>query len=71
MIGRIGEMGRPPSQWERPGRSHVFFAVEADMHHGSLGALALSTLPIEMRNATSGSDAPMLSRVELLPVPQG
>jgi len=71
MIGRIGQMGRSSLQWERPGRSHIFFAVEADMHHGSLAALALSTLPIEMRDATSGSDAPMLSRVALLPVLQG
>ena len=41
LTGRIGVMGTPAEHWYYPGRDHTFFAVEADIHHGDLVALAL------------------------------
>ena len=41
MTGRIGLMGTPAEHWYYAGRDHMFFAVEADIHHGELTALAL------------------------------
>ena len=67
MAGRIGAMGTPPHEWYYAGRDHVFFAVEPDIHHGSLAALALPPLPPEVRENLTGSDHLELARVELLP----
>ena len=41
MTGRIGVMGTPAEHWYHAGRDHIFFAVEADIYHGDLSALAL------------------------------
>jgi hypothetical protein len=49
MTGRIGPMGAPAEQWYYVGRDHIFFAGEADMHHGELGALALPAHPPGIR----------------------
>ena len=62
MTGRIGVMGTA-EQWYHAGRDHVFFAVEADIHHGDLSALALPALPPGCANASpetasSNSSAP-------------
>jgi hypothetical protein len=35
MTGRIGVMGTPPEHWYYAGRDHLFFAIEADIHHAT------------------------------------
>jgi hypothetical protein len=67
MKGRIGAMGRPPHEWYYAGRDHVLFAVEPDIHQGSLAALALPALPRNVRANLTGSDHIEVGRVELLP----
>ena len=66
MTGRIGVMGTA-EQWYHAGRDHVFFAVEADIHHGELSALALPALPPGMRQRLTGDRELELERAELLP----
>jgi hypothetical protein len=64
MKGAIGIQGTPrPAQWKYHGRRHVFFALEEDIHRGSLQALALPHLPPHAR----GEDQLNLQRVELFP----
>ena len=67
MTGRIGAMGSAPLEWYYGGREHVFFAVEPDIHHDSLVALALPPLPPAVREQLTGSDQLTLSGVELAP----
>jgi hypothetical protein len=67
MTGRIGVMGTGPEQWYHAGRDHVFFAVEADIHHGSLAALALPARPPALRERLNGTRELELERVALLP----
>jgi hypothetical protein len=69
MSGRIGAMGTPPHEWYYAGRDHVFFAAEPDIHHGSLGALALPPLPATVRGPLVGTAQLDLTRVDLLPGP--
>ena len=45
LTGRIGVMGTAAEHWYYPGRDHTFFAIEADIHHGDLSALALPGRP--------------------------
>jgi hypothetical protein len=66
MTGRIGVMGTA-EQWYHAGRDHVFFAVEADIHHGDLSALALPALPPGLRQRLTGDRELELERAELLP----
>ncbi len=47
MTGRIGAMGTPPEHWYYAGRDHLFFAVEGDIHHRDLSALALPPTPLD------------------------
>jgi hypothetical protein len=48
------------------GREHMLFAVESDLHHRSLAALALPRLPPTLRNKLEGSAQLQLDRVELI-----
>ncbi len=67
MTGRIGKTGTTAEHWYHPGRDHIFFAVEADLHHGDLSALALPSRPPGLRQRLTGSDDLELTRVLLLP----
>jgi hypothetical protein len=65
--GRLGVMGTGPESWYHAGRDHAFFAVEADIHHGNLFALALPPHPPGLRQRLTGSRDLELERVALLP----
>ena len=67
MTGRIGMMGTGPEHWYHAGRDHMFFAVEADLHHGDLTALALPARPPGLRERLTGTRELELERVALLP----
>jgi hypothetical protein len=67
MTGRIGQMGTPAEHWYHAGREHIFFAVEADIHHADLSALALPPRPPGLRRRLTGTDELQLTRVLLLP----
>ena len=67
LTGRIGVMGTPAEHWYYPGRDHTFFAIETDIHHGDLSALALPGRPPGLRERLTGSRDLALERVALLP----
>ena len=67
LTGRIGVMGTGPEHWYHPARDHTFFAVEADIHHGNLSALALPARPPGLRQRLTGTRDLELERVALLP----
>ena len=67
LTGRVGVMGTPPEHWYFAGRDHLFFAVESDIHHGDLSALALPQLPPSLRERLAGARDLELTEVELLP----
>ncbi|MGH2946711.1 MAG: replication-relaxation family protein [Solirubrobacteraceae bacterium] len=67
MTGRLGVMGTQPEHWYFPGRDHLFFAVEPDVHHRSLAALALPALPPGLRERLTGTTDLEITRVALLP----
>ena len=67
MTGRIGALGTGPEHWYYPGRDHVFFALEADIHHRDLSALALAPRPAGLRERLTGERDLELTRVTLLP----
>jgi Replication-relaxation len=67
MTGRIGVMGTTPEHWYYPGRDHVFFTQEADLHHHDLTALALPARPPALRERLAGTRELRLERVQLLP----
>ena len=67
LTGRIGMMGTSAEHWYYAGRDHTFFAVEADIHHGDLSALALAPGPPGLRERLTGSRELRLTRVALLP----
>ena len=69
MTGRIGVMGTRAEHWYYAGRDHLFFAVEADIHHGDLSALALPPNPPGLRERLTGSRELALDRVRLLSDP--
>ena len=57
LTGRIGVMGAPADQWYYPGREHMLFARETDLHGGRLNVFALPSLPPSLReNLTGDSD---------------
>ena len=66
LTGRIGIMGTTAEHWYYAGRDHIFFAVEADIHHGDLSALALPPQPPGLRDRL-GTRELELTRVALLP----
>ncbi len=55
MTGRIGAMGAPAEHWYYAGRDHLFFAVEEDIHHAELTALALPSQPPGLRERLAGT----------------
>ncbi len=59
MTGRISVIGTGPEHWYHAGRDHTFFTIEADLHHGSLAALAL---PPSRPGCAIGSPANASSR---------
>ncbi|MHB1569774.1 MAG: DUF5710 domain-containing protein [Solirubrobacteraceae bacterium] len=67
MTGRIGVMGTSAEHWYYAGRDHTFFAVETDIHHGDLSALALPDQPLGLRERLTASRELALTRVALLP----
>jgi hypothetical protein len=60
-------MGTQAEHWYYPGRDHMFFAIEADIHHGDLSALALPARPPGLRERLTGDRELGLERVALLP----
>ena len=62
-------MGSTPNHWYYAGRDHVFFAIEADIHHRDLGALALPAHPPGLREMLTKSRELALDRVSLLTEP--
>jgi len=68
MRGAIGVQGTAAQDWYYAGRDHVFFALEEDLHRGSLAALALPGVPPALR-ARLGSEGLTLDRVRLLSDP--
>jgi hypothetical protein len=66
MKGAVGIQGTAPTDWYYAGRDHVFFAMEEDVYHGSLHALALPPLPPDLRGRL-GDDGLQMARVSLLP----
>jgi Replication-relaxation/Type IV secretion-system coupling protein DNA-binding domain len=68
MTGRIGVMGSPVEHWYYAGRDHLLFAVEEDIHHGQLSALALPPHPSGLREQIAGSRELGLKRVSLLAI---
>ena len=67
MTGRVGAFGTGPEHWYHASRDHMFFAVEGDIHHGDLSALALPALPPGLRERLTGTRELKLERVALLP----
>jgi Replication-relaxation len=66
MTGRIGVMGTPAEHWYYAGRDHLFFAAEADIHHGELSALVLPSQPPTLRDHLTGSRELGLDAVSLV-----
>jgi hypothetical protein len=60
-------MGTQAEHWYYPARDHTFFAIETDIHHGDLTALALPARPPGLRERLTGSRDLSLERVALLP----
>jgi hypothetical protein len=67
LTGRIGVMGSPAEHWYYAGRDHLFFAEEADIHHGRLDACALPPQPPGLRQRLTGDRGLELVRVTVLP----
>jgi len=66
VVGRIGHQDMPPHHWRYPGREHLLFTTEELIHHGSLLAWKLATLPPDARTA-AGDDGPTAQLVTILP----
>jgi hypothetical protein len=66
VTGRIGVMGSPAENWHYAGRDHLFFASEADIHHGELTSVTLPAQPPGLRERLTGSRELPLGRVSLL-----
>jgi hypothetical protein len=67
MRGSIGVTGSPAHERYYPGRQHMWFANESDIHNGDLTMLALPALPPQVRDALDGTRAVPLTRVLLFP----
>jgi hypothetical protein len=67
LTGRVGVMGAPADQWYYPGREHLLFARETDIHRGRLSAFALPSLPPKVRENLNGDRHVPLQPVLLLP----
>jgi hypothetical protein len=65
---RIAKAGTPDRDWPFPGRRSILFALERDIHHGSVRAFGVPDDPPNMRVTTSG-DQPVrdeLRQVQLI-----
>jgi hypothetical protein len=67
LTGRVGVMGAPADQWYYPGREHLLFARETDLHGGRLNVFALPSLPPSVRENLTGDRQLSLRPVLLLP----
>ncbi len=56
---RIAKAGTPELDWPFPGRRSILFAVERDIHEGSLRAIALPEHPPELRVRLQGPEGRM------------
>jgi hypothetical protein len=65
--GGIGVTGSPAADRYYPAREHMFFVSEPDIYRGDLTALALPSLPPDVRDALDGESAFTPRRVLLLP----
>ncbi|ADB49877.1 P-loop NTPase family protein [Conexibacter woesei] len=54
---RVAKAGTPELEWPYPGRRGLFFAVERDLHEGSLEAFALPEHPPHVREQIDGQGA--------------
>jgi hypothetical protein len=54
---RIAKAGTEEASWPHPGRRAILFAVERDIHEGSLNALALPEQPPSLRVRAGGPEA--------------
>jgi hypothetical protein len=54
VTARHAKAGTPESEWPFPGRGAMFFALERDVHEGSLAAVQLQELPPEARVQLGG-----------------
>jgi len=59
MTGRIGWTGDPEHSWYYPGRDHVLFTTEIEIHRGSMLAWRLPELPRELRDQLGYEGFPM------------
>ena len=66
LTGRVGAMGAPADQWYYAARQHLLFAREADVHANRVSALALPSLPPDVRKRL-GERGLALTSVTLLP----
>jgi hypothetical protein len=66
MTGRIGWAGDPLPSWYYPGRDHVLFTTEPEIHHRSTRAWPLPKLPRELRDQL-GYEGFLPSPVTILP----
>jgi hypothetical protein len=66
MTGRIGWLGDPEHAWYYPGRDHVLFTTETEIHHGSMLAWRLPELPRDLREKLCYDGFP-ITVVEILP----
>jgi hypothetical protein len=67
LAGRVGVMGAPADQWYYPGREHLLFARETDIHGGRLNVFALPSLPPSARENLTGDSHLSVRPVLLLP----
>jgi hypothetical protein len=67
MRGSIGVTGSKSHERYYPGRQHIWFANESDIHNGDMTVLALPPLPPETREALDGTSIMSPSRVLLFP----
>jgi hypothetical protein len=63
----LGLTGSPSHERYYPGRDHVFFAVEQDIHNDQPTIFTLPPLPPEIRQALEGTSALSLGRALMLP----
>ena len=59
-------MGAPAEHWYNAGRDHMFFAVEAEVHHSELIAVALPAHPPGLREQLVANRELILEPVELM-----
>jgi hypothetical protein len=57
VTARLAKPGTEETEWPHPGRRGMFFAVERDLHQGSLEALALPPQPPDLRERLDGRRA--------------